>query len=98
MSSSPVDLKNIQGDVLIGFPKKAESFYFFEISHDVEAFRARLHNLVPLITSSEAVKTGRQDITKHRQNQPAQLLPMAFTNISFSSKGLNKVCFHRSQP
>lgn len=74
----------------IGFPKKAEIFYFFQIKNDVQAFRTRLHKLVPLITSSEEVKSGRQRIINHRQNHP-QPLPIAFTNIAFSSKGLKKV-------
>ncbi|CAN8096673.1 unnamed protein product [Discula destructiva] len=90
MSSSTLDLHNVQGDILIGFPKKAEIFYFFEIKHDIQAFRARLLELVPLITTSEAVKSGRQQITQHRQSHP-QPLPIAFTNISFSSKGLKKL-------
>lgn len=122
MSSSPVDLKNIQGDILyantqtllsrlipqlaskmvflfadhiflpsFGFPKKAERFYFFEIKQDVQAFRAGLHELLPLITTSEDVKSGRQQISQHRQVH-SHPLSIAFTNIAFSSKGLKKVC------
>lgn len=75
----------------IGFPKKSETFYFFEIKNDIQAFRAGLLNLVPLITSSEEVKSGRQQIINHRRNHP-QLLPIAYTNIAFSSRGLKKVC------
>lgn len=73
-----------------GFPKKAEAFYFFEIKDNVQAFRTRLHALVPLITSNAAVTDGRKDIAEHRAHH-AHPLPIAFTNIAFSAKGLKKV-------
>ncbi|KAJ4413964.1 dye-decolorizing heme-containing peroxidase [Gnomoniopsis sp. IMI 355080] len=96
MSSSAVDLKNVQGDILIGFPKKAERFFFFEIKHDVRAFRAGLHELVPLITTSEDVNSGREQIAKHRQHNP-NWLPIAFTNIAFSAKGIEKLGLNASE-
>lgn len=74
-----------------GLPKKAETFYFFEIDkNQVDAFRARLHKVVPLIASDKSVSSGRDQIRSHKKHH-SQLLSVAFANISFSSKGLNKV-------
>lgn len=79
------------GDISAGFPKKAEAFYFFQIKDDVAAFRARLHALVPLITSNAAVTEGRKNIAEHKAKKHAHHLPVAFTNIAFSARGLQKL-------
>ncbi|POS72801.1 dyp-type peroxidase [Diaporthe helianthi] len=88
--SSSIDLSNIQGDILSGLPKKAETFFFFEIDKNVAAFRARLHKAVPLIASDKSVASGRDEIAAHRK-QHSGFLSIAFANISFSSKGLQKL-------
>lgn len=88
--SSGIDLNNVQGDILSGLPKKAETFFFFEIDKNVDAFRARLQKVVPLIASDKSVSTGREKIAAHRKNHSG-FLSVAFANISFSAKGLQKV-------
>ncbi|RYP13153.1 hypothetical protein DL765_007028 [Monosporascus sp. GIB2] len=87
--TSPIKLKDIQGDIVPGFPKKAESFFFFEIEN-VEAFRRELHKLVPLIATSESVSSDKEAIRQQRQSC-SSLLPVAFLNIAFSAKGLKKL-------
>ncbi|KAL1877526.1 dye-decolorizing heme-containing peroxidase [Diaporthe australafricana] len=92
MTSSSLDLGNIQGDILSGLPKKAETFFFFEIDKDhVDAFRARLLKVVPLIASDKSVSSGRDQIVAHKKSRQPGLLSLAFANISFSSKGLKKI-------
>ncbi|KAI7785084.1 dyp-type peroxidase [Diaporthe eres] len=88
--ASSIDLNNIQGDILSGLPKKAETFYFFEIDKNVDSFRTRLHKVVPLIASDKSVSTGRDKIASHRKHHTG-FLSIAFANISFSSKGLQKI-------
>ncbi|KAJ0109679.1 dyp-type peroxidase family protein [Diaporthe amygdali] len=89
--TSNIDLNNIQGDILSGLPKKAETFYFFEIDKNhVDAFRAQLANVVPLIASDKSVSSGREQIVAHKKSHSG-LLSLAFANIAFSSKGLNKI-------
>jgi hypothetical protein len=43
-----------------GLPKKAETYYFFRI-HNVDEFRSRLIQLLPLITTTaQVMKTERK--------------------------------------
>lgn len=79
-----------------GLPKKAETFFFFEIDKNVAAFRTRLHKVVPLIASDKSVSSGREKIAAHRKGHSG-FLSLAFANISFSSKGLQKVSSLTSQ-
>ncbi|KAI3397700.1 hypothetical protein diail_10469 [Diaporthe ilicicola] len=89
--ASSIDLNNIQGDILSGLPKKAETFFFFEIDKNhVNDFRARLLKVVPLIASDKSVSSGRDQIAAHKRNH-SSLLSLALANISFSSKGLKKI-------
>ncbi|RYP39148.1 hypothetical protein DL767_002328 [Monosporascus sp. MG133] len=89
--TSPIELKDIQGDIVPGFPKKAESFFFFEIKN-VETFRRALHFLVPLIATGESVSSEKETIRQQRQSSSG-LLPVVFLNIAFSAKGLKKLGF-----
>jgi Dyp-type peroxidase family len=82
-----VELKNIQGDIVPGFPKKAESFFFFKINN-AHAFRGGLRRLIPRIATGESVSSGRSSIRQHRQHHHKDALSIAFTNIAFSAKGL----------
>jgi hypothetical protein len=81
-----LDRTQIQGDILSGFPKKAETFYFFEFD---DGFLESLSRVIPYITSFEQVLAERQRI-KHS----SQIVPVRFVNIAFSAKGLKKVCFN----
>ena len=72
-----------------GLPKKAESFFLFEINK-VDDFQRELNKLVPLITTGERVLSSKEAIRQHRKSN-SSLLPTAFLNIAFSAKGLEKV-------
>ncbi|KAJ9618693.1 hypothetical protein H2203_008897 [Taxawa tesnikishii (nom. ined.)] len=95
-SLPPIDLKNIQGDILEGLAKKQETFLFFRISDHVDAFRTQLASFVPLITSVNGAKKLHQNI-KDAKKEAAKagkeppLLEMSGINIAFSQKGLNKL-------
>jgi len=89
MAAAAIDLRNIQGDIFPGFPKKTETFVFFEIEH-ANDFRTHLINLVPCIASAADVNRARDDIDKHKKKSGG-LLPLAFLNIAFSSRGLKKL-------
>ncbi|KPI35787.1 Peroxidase 2 [Cyphellophora attinorum] len=82
------DLKNIQGDVIVGLPKKAQKFFFFTIA-DVDTFRKRLVSVIPLITTCLQTYENRQAIRKRPRKEDR--LHMSGVNIAFSWRGLQKI-------
>ncbi|KAK0516663.1 hypothetical protein JMJ35_001266 [Cladonia borealis] len=99
MSSSslpPLDLKNVQGDILTGgLPKKTETFYFFQIEPAyVRDFRTQLTQLLPLITTTaEVLNEQIPKITQSKkdaaeQGKAPRILEMSGVNIAFTHKGL----------
>lgn len=96
--ASPVDLGNTQGDILIGLPKKTETFFFFRIedSH-VEKFREQLSYLVPLITTGVQARDNQKKIVQYKEKRAAskdpmpELLTIAGVSVAFSKKGLDKI-------
>ncbi|KAK7678571.1 hypothetical protein QCA50_018443 [Cerrena zonata] len=92
----PVNLSNVQGDILAGIPKKFETTIFFNINNDVAAFRKHLTQVVPLITTTTQAKGTRDSILQHKQNAAAQgvqaaLLPVVGVTLGFSQLGLKKI-------
>ncbi|KAF2736410.1 Dyp-type peroxidase [Polyplosphaeria fusca] len=102
--TTELSLANVQGDILVGFSKKVELFYFFQIDN-ADAFRAQLTNLVPLISPADKTIGEKAEIRKkkeeHRQNvdvgygtviKPVHF-PVVGVNIAFSATGLQKLQF-----
>ncbi|KAF8151502.1 hypothetical protein B0H34DRAFT_131748 [Crassisporium funariophilum] len=94
---TPVDLnlKNIQGDILSGLPKKTETWYFFQVTEPT-AFRRNLRNFIPLIKNVAQVIRDRDDIEKHKRDdqehgRKPQLIPLVGVNIAFSHFGFKKL-------
>ncbi|KUJ16039.1 Dyp-type peroxidase [Mollisia scopiformis] len=90
----PVDLHNIQGDILPGLPKKFEAYWFLQIRDDrVKEFRCNLYKLLPLITSAAQAMRDQDQIDHWKRSSPpeGQLLKLSGVNISFSHKGLVKM-------
>ncbi|CAE6414103.1 unnamed protein product [Rhizoctonia solani] len=81
-----VDLKNVQGDIILGFPKKKEEFIFFVIQ-DAAKFKKALSNLK--VTSTADVIEARKTIQDKKSQQFGGLIPLAFLNIAFSKHGLD---------
>ncbi|KAG8683211.1 hypothetical protein FRC08_014464, partial [Ceratobasidium sp. 394] len=81
-----VNVNNVQGDIIIGLPKKKEEFIFFVITNPV-LFRLALPLLN--ITSTADVQRSHQDISDARKDNPGALIPLPLLNIAFSQKGLN---------
>ncbi|KAI0142742.1 Dyp-type peroxidase [Xylariaceae sp. FL1272] len=94
-SLSPLDLDNIQGDILEGLAKKNECFFFFRIkTKQVSAFRRDLSTLLPLVTSVTEAKRFHGSINEAkreaaREGRKCQMLEMHAVNIAFSQKGLD---------
>ncbi|CUA72642.1 Peroxidase 2 [Rhizoctonia solani] len=81
-----VDLNNVQGDVILGFPKKKQEFIFFVIQ-DPAKFQKALVDLK--VTTTADVIEARTTIQQKKSQQPGALIPLAFLNIAFSKKGLD---------
>ncbi|EJD06642.1 Dyp-type peroxidase [Fomitiporia mediterranea MF3/22] len=87
---TPQDLNDLQADVVLGIPKRAEDFIFFNIQ-DAAAFKKDLKELIPAITTTAQVKKIRTDITNHKQQGKTDLIKVAAINIAFSVAGLKKL-------
>ncbi|KAH8102235.1 Dyp-type peroxidase [Cristinia sonorae] len=85
--TTPADLNNVQGDVVIGFSKRFESAVFFQIDN-ADAFRKQLAALVPKITTAAQAASDKDKIKEHKRNGGKDLLKISGLNISFSQTGL----------
>ncbi|KAH8094516.1 peroxidase TAP [Cristinia sonorae] len=86
----PADLKNVQGDIIVGFSKRTESSIFFQIDN-AEGFRKQLPLLVPKITTAAQAADDKDAIKKHKRAGHKDLLKISGLNIAFSQSGLNKL-------
>ncbi|CAE6439305.1 unnamed protein product [Rhizoctonia solani] len=85
---SEVDLDDVQGDVIVQFPKRAEDFTFFKI-RDAASFKQHvMPSLIPKISSAAAVMKARENIAAFKSTGGSDLLPLEFVNIAFTYNGL----------
>jgi hypothetical protein len=95
MSQQPIDqtlLDNVQGDILVGIPKKTQLFSFFTINADqIDQFRSSLNDVIPLITTGVSTQQAISKIVAHKRARRAGLVSLAAVNIAFSHSGLAKV-------
>ncbi|KAG6810025.1 hypothetical protein H0H92_013639 [Tricholoma furcatifolium] len=82
----PLDLDNIQGDILAGLVKNTQTYFFFQIT-DVKLFRSQLAKFVPLVKTTTQALKDRQDIDDHKRKGNKSLLKIVGVNIAFSHKG-----------
>ncbi|KAF8480542.1 Dyp-type peroxidase [Gautieria morchelliformis] len=90
---TPVDLTDVQGDVILQIPKRVENFIFFTIAQGA-AFRKVVGSqaFMALITSAADVQGFRQHISAQKakyQGKICPLLPHSAVNIAFTQSGLN---------
>ncbi|KAF8485531.1 Dyp-type peroxidase [Gautieria morchelliformis] len=90
---TPVDLSDVQGDIILKFPKLVENFIFFTIAQGA-AFRKVVGSqaFMALITSAANVKGFRQQISAQKakfRGKTVPLLPNSAVNIAFTQPGLN---------
>ncbi|KAI0908723.1 hypothetical protein F4823DRAFT_625352 [Ustulina deusta] len=93
-SLPPLNLNNVQGDILEGLGKKNEAFFFFRVkAGQGRGFREDLRSLIPLVTTTTEAKKFHQSIKESKaaatkQGKPGPLIENSGVNISFSQKGL----------
>ncbi|RYC65969.1 dyp-type peroxidase [Xylaria longipes] len=90
----PLDINNVQGDILEGMGKKHQGFFFFRVkSGQASGFRDDLRSLMPLITNTAEAKKFHQTINEGKKEaakngKPFPLIENSGVNIAFSKKGL----------
>ncbi|KAG8736144.1 hypothetical protein FRC10_009652 [Ceratobasidium sp. 414] len=85
-SADRVDVDNVQGDIILGLPKKKQEFIFFVIA-DSAKFKAAIPSL--RVTSTGDVIRSREAIAQAKQANPGSLVPLPLLNIAFSRRGLD---------
>ncbi|QRV92073.1 Dye-decolorizing peroxidase msp1 [Ceratobasidium sp. AG-Ba] len=82
----PVDLTNVQGDVIYGLPKTFEHFFFFTIVKP-DTFKENLSSLQ--FTTSDDIVKAREAILGLKAKTPGERLQLKLLNVAFSQKGLD---------
>jgi|SRR5580700_7950125 hypothetical protein len=83
-----LELKEIQGDVLLGLQKNFERFVFFEIVK-VPEFKKALHNqITKRITTSIEVRGRELQLQAMKQRGDKTILPNVGVNLAFTQQGL----------
>lgn len=91
---APLDFNNVQGDILVGLPKKTQTYFFFQIDNlRVHDFRKQLVKLIPLITTTAQAIVDQEKIAQHKKSTAQgkgapPLLKLSGVNLVFSHKGL----------
>jgi Dyp-type peroxidase family len=86
-----LDLKEIQGDVLIGLQKNAENFIFFKIV-DAASFKGLLKAVVlRKITNSERVQQQELSIQRHKSLRQRTGESFRGVNLGFTRDGLTQL-------
>ncbi|KAI2626232.1 Dyp-type peroxidase [Xylaria nigripes] len=93
-AQQPLNLNNVQGDILEGLGKKHEVFFFFRVKDRcASAFRDDLRQLIPLVTNTIEAKAFHQSCHEAKeeaakQGKPCLQIENSGVNIAFSQKGL----------
>jgi Dyp-type peroxidase family len=93
MSMRPLtlNLKEIQGDILIGLQKNAENFIFFKIV-DVASFKGLLKGVVlQMITNSEQVQEQESFVQRHKSLGQPTGKSFRGVNLGFTQDGLTQL-------
>ncbi|EJC98275.1 DyP-type peroxidase [Fomitiporia mediterranea MF3/22] len=87
---TPQDLDDLQGDIVLGIPKFAEDFLFFNITN-VANFKNDLKQIVPSITTTTQVQKMQQQIAQNKLAGIVDLVKISAINIAFTESGLKKL-------
>lgn len=87
-TEEPLDIADIQGDILVGLQKKAETFVGFTILN-VACFKSFLSGLH--LTSARDAILAQRRIDAFKQSGGTGLLDIRGVNIAFSIDGLRKL-------
>jgi hypothetical protein len=81
----PLDIDNIQADILAGMSKNKELFFFFSVN-DAATFKTKLaSDILPLITSTTEILSVN--------TQPVTAVNIAFSNTGLLTLGVEEFVF-----
>jgi Dyp-type peroxidase family len=87
----PLDLDEIQGDVLLGLQKFFQRFVFFEITK-TPAFKTVLHDrIVQRVTTTRVVQLREFQLRDHKAHGHKEKLPEIGLSLSFTKDGIQKL-------
>ena len=91
MNTATLELRDIQGDILIGLQKQAELFLFFKII-DTVAFKASLRQYVTeeVTSAARAHERERRVYERQRTNEP-QTEAWIGLSLGFTSRGMTQL-------
>ncbi|EJC98213.1 Dyp-type peroxidase [Fomitiporia mediterranea MF3/22] len=87
---TPADLDDLQGDVVLGLPKRAETFIFFNIAN-VANFKKSLQQFIPAVTTTTQVQQLRKEIADHKLTGSPDLLQIQCMNFALSRRGMKEL-------
>ena len=91
MRPPKLNLKEIQGDVLIGLQKNAENFIFFKLV-DVASFKGLLKGVIlQRITNSEQVQEQESFVQRHKSLRQRTGKSFRGVNLGFTRDGLTQL-------
>src|SRR5579862_7620778 len=89
--SPPLELDQIQGDVLIGLQKFIERFIFFEI-RDAKAFKVVLRrSIADRITTTRTVQLREFQLRDYKNHGNMDPVPNVGVNVAFTNDGVQKL-------
>lgn len=91
MADNPVNKSNIQGGIWPRMPKEFESYLFYKITN-VDRFRLDLKDFIGNITTGLECELLLSKIKQSEEAGMPVKIPMSGINVSFTQKGLQKVC------
>ncbi|KAF2722845.1 Dyp-type peroxidase [Polychaeton citri CBS 116435] len=92
-ATKPLNVNNVQGDILFsGLPKLNESFFFFKIEDArVRDFCQALRQVTKELSASNDTTQARSDIQSARKEDTNAVVKFAGANIAFTMKGLQQM-------
>jgi Dyp-type peroxidase family len=88
---APIDLDDIQGDVLIGLQKNAESFVFFKIVDNIAFRRSARLDIISRVTNARLAQRRDDAVAGYRATGQRTGDPFLGLNLGFTKEGLERL-------
>jgi len=86
-----LDLEEIQGDVLVGLPKRAENFIFFKITHPALCMKSMKQNGLFRVTSAQRVNNQKVILQRRKKLGQRTIEPFWGLNVGFTKNGMTEL-------
>jgi len=86
-----LDLEEIQGDVLVGLPKRVENFIFFKITHPALFMKSMKQNGLFRVTSAQRVNNQKVILQRRKKLGQRTIEPFWGLNVGFTKNGMTEL-------